>query len=145
MKKIVVCLVVFVVLFAGCTGSFKATRAIHNWHSSQENKWVDEALFLVVVIIPVYGVAMLIDGVIFNSVEFWTGKNPLTASIGNTPDKDIVLERSAMGVVAKDKTGAVLYTSMKDSSGSVSVYDSELNLVEYFSPEDVVAFKEKHL
>ena len=50
-----------------------------------------------------------------------------------------------MGVVAKDKTGAVLYTSMKDSSGGVSVYDSELNLVEYFSAEDVTTFKEKHL
>ena len=33
----------------------------------------------------------------------------------------------------------------KDSSGGVSVYDSELNRVEYFSAEDVTTFKGKHL
>ena len=128
-------LAVFVVV--GCTGSFNITRKIYDIHRSQENKWVDELIFLAVAIIPVYGFGMMFDAVIFNSIEFWTGKNPITLSKGDSPNEDFIVERTAMGVVAKDKSGVVVYTSIKDPSGSVSVYDSEYKLVKYFSSEEV--------
>ncbi len=53
------------------------------------------------------------------------------------------MERSARGVVAKDKTGSVLYTSIKDPEGGVSVYDGDEMLVRYFSPEDVQSEKSR--
>ncbi len=37
-------------------------------------------------IIPVYGVAVLVDGVVLNTIEFWTGDNPIT--MGEN-DKDV--------------------------------------------------------
>ncbi len=78
MKKAIVCLMVIGFVVTGCTGSFNITKNIYDVHRSQENKWVDEVVFLAFVIIPVYGIGMLADGVIFKTVEFWTGKNPIT-------------------------------------------------------------------
>lgn len=141
MKSIVMCLAIFVVLVSGCTGSFNVTKNIHKFHRTQENKWVDEAIFLGCALLPVYGLGMLGDAVIFNTVEFWSGKNPIKVSMSNSPDKDVILERSAEGVVAKDKFGSLLYTSTKDSEGGVSVYDGDKMLVRYFSPEEVQSKK----
>ena len=68
-----------VLLFSsGCYGPFLLTRKIHKWNGEiSENKWVVEAAFVVCAWLPIYGIATLADAVIFNSVEFWTGKNPL--------------------------------------------------------------------
>lgn len=76
MKKIIafVCAVSFLVV--GCTGSFKLSNKLYDYHRSQE-KWVDETIFLVCIIVPVYGVTLFVDGVVLNSIEFWTGNNPV--------------------------------------------------------------------
>ena len=70
----------------GCLGSFQLTRRLYNWNQSfSQDRWIKEAVFLVFIWAPVYGLAELGDGLIFNSIEFWTGKNPVnngTASIG---------------------------------------------------------------
>ena len=39
------------------------------------SKWANEAIFLGLNIIPVYGFAYLADIVVFNSIEFWTGES----------------------------------------------------------------------
>lgn len=141
MKKMIVCLMVVGFFVSGCTGSFNVTRNIYKIHRSQENKWVDEVIFLAFAIIPVYGIGILADGVIFNSIEFWSGENPITASKSDYLNDDIVIERSAVGAVAKDKSGMVLYTSTKDANGGVAVYDANEKLVRYFSPEEVKSKK----
>jgi hypothetical protein len=35
--------------------------------------------------IPVYELALLCDGVVFNSIEFWGGKNPIDPPAAFTP------------------------------------------------------------
>lgn len=65
-------------LTTSCYGPFNATRRLHEWNGDvSENKWAVEGMFLLVVIIPVYGVFMLGDAIIFNSIEFWGGENPI--------------------------------------------------------------------
>lgn len=67
----------------GCFGSFQATRNVYSWNKSfgDGNKWAQELMFLVIgPLVPVYGVAGFLDAVVLNSIEFWTGKNPMTAS-----------------------------------------------------------------
>lgn len=68
-----------VMLFSsGCYGPFLLTKKVHKWNGEiSDNKWVVEVAFLVCAWLPVYGIATLADAVIFNSVEFWTGQNPL--------------------------------------------------------------------
>ncbi|MGE4488563.1 MAG: DUF3332 family protein [Kiritimatiellales bacterium] len=80
MKKIVPALLIASILLTGCTGPFALTKKLHAWQTSFEDKWVDEVAFLGCIILPVYGLATLADGLIFNSVEFWTGENPMDSA-----------------------------------------------------------------
>ena len=64
---------------SACFGPFNATRQVYDWNKDVGGKWAQEGVFLVFAILPVYGLAMLGDAVIFNSIEFWTGDNPIDA------------------------------------------------------------------
>lgn len=63
------------VLCQGCYGPFNAVRRIHNWNGTFENEWAQEGMFLVL-IVP-YGLWTLGDMLIFNSIQFWGGTNPV--------------------------------------------------------------------
>lgn len=68
-----------------CFGSFQLTRKVYEFNRTiSYDKWIRWITFLVFVVVPVYGFASLVDAVFANSVEFWTGNNPITASAGET-------------------------------------------------------------
>lgn len=69
------------VLFSSCVGSFGLFNRVAKWNQHVSNKFVNELVFLALNIIPVYGVCYLADALVINSIEFWTGSNPM-ASIG---------------------------------------------------------------
>ena len=65
---------------SGCYGPFNLTRRLYNWNGqAAQGKWEKELIFLVLAYVPVYGLAIFGDAIIFNSMEFWTGKNPVDA------------------------------------------------------------------
>ena len=64
---------------SGCYGPFNLTRRLYNWNGQINGKWEKEFVFLVLAYVPIYGLAILGDGIVFNSMEFWTGKNPVDA------------------------------------------------------------------
>lgn len=68
-------------LFSSCVGSFGLFNRISSWNQTVGNKFVNELVFLALNIIPVYGVAYLADALVINSIEFWSGSNPM-ASVG---------------------------------------------------------------
>ena len=62
----------------GCLGRFAAFNKLSDWNQkATDNKFVNEIVFLALNIIPVYGIALLVDAVVFNSLEFWGEKNPM--------------------------------------------------------------------
>lgn len=61
----------------GCFGSFALTRQLHRWNAQIGEQWTNEFVFLGCIILPVYPISTLGDAIIFNSVEFWSGSNPL--------------------------------------------------------------------
>jgi len=63
-----------------CFGGFSLTRKVYKFVKGLGNKWVSWLVALVFWIIPVWGIAFLIDIFILNSIEFWTGKNPVSHS-----------------------------------------------------------------
>jgi hypothetical protein len=65
------------VLFSGCFGPMNASSRLATWNREIENRWVGEAVFLPMRIFYVYTVAFLGDVLIFNTIEFWGGKNPV--------------------------------------------------------------------
>lgn len=69
-------------LFSSCVGSFGLFNRLSSWNQSVGNKFVNELVFLAFNIIPVYGVAYVADALVINSIEFWSGSNPM-ANIGD--------------------------------------------------------------
>lgn len=69
-------------LFSSCVGSFGLFNRLSSWNQSVGNKFVNELVFLAFNIIPVYGVAYLADALVINSIEFWSGSNPM-ANVGD--------------------------------------------------------------
>ena len=173
MKKLVAMLVLFAFVLTGCFGSFNLTRKVYQFNKSQGDKWVQEIVFIVMVVVPVYGISTFVDAIVFNSVEFWTGENPVAAN-GVKPvmiakgqsgeatllfdgpqekislqitqgqsSKDLTFVSEEAGVVAKDAQGQTQFSAVTNADGSVSVYDKDAHLLKSFSPEQVAALAEK--
>lgn len=58
-----------------CIGPNNAYNSVLNWNSKLSNKYVNELAFLGLHFIPVYQLCYFGDLILFNSVEFWSGKN----------------------------------------------------------------------
>ena len=65
-------------LFTSCIGSFQLTNNLLNWNKNIDNKFVNELVFVAFLILPVYEVSALADILVINSIEFWSGSNPIT-------------------------------------------------------------------
>ncbi|MCE9594322.1 MAG: DUF3332 domain-containing protein [Planctomycetes bacterium] len=76
MKKTLSALAIAAALMCGsCYGPNKTWNNLHDWNGKvTDSKWGNEAVFLGLNIIPVYGVCYLADILIFNSIEFWKGE-----------------------------------------------------------------------
>ncbi len=64
-------------LTTSCIGSFALSNKLLTWNKQIDNKFVNELVFFAFWILPVYEVSMLADVVVFNSIEFWSGSNPV--------------------------------------------------------------------
>ncbi|EOX3090998.1 DUF3332 domain-containing protein [Vibrio cholerae] len=61
----------------GCMGQMAATGLVNKFNLEVvDNRYAREGLFLL--LSPVYGLTSTADLFIFNSIEFWTGKNPIS-------------------------------------------------------------------
>jgi hypothetical protein len=70
-------------LFSSCIGSFGLWNNLKEWNENVGDKFVNELVFFSFNIIPVYPVCYLVDVLVLNSIEFWTGENPM-AKVGET-------------------------------------------------------------
>ena len=132
MRKMVVAVAAMSIVTTGCFGSFQLTQDVYTWNKrvAGNNKWSRELVFLLVgPILPVYGVATFLDAVFVNSVEFWTGKNPVTAStkvIEKNGTKVVQTLRSDMGgrtqiFEISNAAGPVSTTTMFQATGALVV------------------------
>ncbi len=62
---------------SSCIGSFGLTNRLLAWNNTIGNKFVNELVFFAFLILPVYEVSALADLVVINSIEFWSGENPM--------------------------------------------------------------------
>ncbi len=67
----------------GCFGEFALVRKVYNWNQDIGGKFVNTLVFYALNIIPVYGIASLVDFVILNLIEFWSGSNPVSMKEGD--------------------------------------------------------------
>lgn len=142
-------LAVMISAVGGCYGSFALVQKVHKWNGTFGNKFVNELGFLVLNIVPVYGVAAFIDVIVLNSIEFWTGKNPSLSTNDTIVPLDennsltlrgsdgtmvlttkteagtmqYVFEKSTDGTLVKDLTGKVLARCVQSAEGGMRIYD----------------------
>jgi len=65
-------------LASSCLGPDNAYRSIRDWNRDlSDQDWVNELVFLGLYFIPVYPIALLADIVVFNTIHYWTGDNPI--------------------------------------------------------------------
>ena len=72
-------LVALALVASGCYGPFNLTRRLYQWNGQIAGKCEKELVFLLLAWAPVYGLTVAGDAIVFNSMEFWTGKNPVEA------------------------------------------------------------------
>ena len=151
MKKIVLMLVVVSMLtlsMTGCFGSFKATR----WLYSQYEGLNQPISTLVMWVTIWYGVPFLgfVDIVILNTLEFWTGSNPLAMSEGEMDirhysqdgkDYDVVLTHNKIDIIERGNpvnNASFVYETnenawyLHDSKGEISLLTETVGNITYF-------------
>jgi hypothetical protein len=96
-------------LSAGCFGKFQLTRKVYDMNQSIDEKYVRSAATWIFVLVPVYGIAALLDLIVFNVIEFWTGENPVAEAK--------VTKEYAQG------NGRTVLTLSRDGSATVAVID----------------------
>lgn len=97
-------------LTTSCIGSFSLTNKLLSWNRSVSDKFVNEVVFIAFWIVPVYEVAALADILVLNSIEFWSGNNPL--AIGTK----VIDGQDGRYLVECDGKG---YTIKSENDGSV--------------------------
>ena len=66
------------VTFTSCIGSFRLSNKVLSWNKQVSNsKFVNEVVFFCFWVLPVYEVTTIADVLVVNSIEFWSGDNPL--------------------------------------------------------------------
>lgn len=103
----------FLTVTTACYGPFNLTRNVYHWNSGIKDrgevsdKWMKKFVFFGMIVVPVYMFSALLDGVIFNSMQFWSGDNPITAS---------ELENDGLTKVARFGDVAVRWTSTSEGA-----------------------------
>ena len=151
-----------VVMSSGCYGSFVLTSKLYKWNGTVGSKLAKEAVFLVLVIVPVYGLATFGDAVVLNLIEFWSGTNPMASNdmimIDGTPvklafeptNRSFKIVRQQDGketamtftdeqgmAVAKDENGNVLASCRTDGDGGMTLLDRQGKVIGKYSKSEV--------
>ena len=86
MKKGIAALVCAgMITLTGCYGSNALFGKLHKWNGTLGNKWLNSIVHFFLMVIPVYPISLcFIDGLILNTVEFWTSAMK-TSSAPSTP------------------------------------------------------------
>ena len=133
-------------MFSSCIGSFGLTNKLLSWNKSLGNKFANEAVFFLFWIFPAYEVSLFLDTIILNSIEFWSGSNP----VADTGTKTIETENGTYTVETKtdgyhiEKEGEEKTLDFKfdeqNQTWSMSSDGVETKLMQYKDADEVVMF-----
>ena len=122
-----------------CYGSFGLTNKVHEWNGQVSNeKWVNELVFIGINIVPIYSVAAFIDAVILNSIEFWTGNNPIVMKEGVYEESNLKYKGRDFRV-RKTKNNVEIVNATTQESESFEYFPEEGKWYQMNGGEKVVA------
>ena len=106
-------------LFTSCIGSFKMWNGLKDWNQGVGDKFVNELVFIALHIVPVYEIAYLADLVVLNTIEFWSGSNPMASN----EVKEIKGENGEY--LVKTNNNGYTITNKDDNQSMYLVYNQE--------------------
>lgn len=125
--KLVAVLLSATLVLSSCIGSFSLTNKIKSWNEGLGDKFVNEIVFFAMHIIPVYPISLFIDGVVLNSIEFWTGNqvvqndNNSTKIVKNSKGEDVAITATTEGYTVSNGAEEVNFIfNEADNSWSVA-------------------------
>ena len=108
--------------FSSCLGSFGITGKLYNFNQNVGGKFVNQVVFWAFCIVPVYEIAVFADVVIFNTIEFWTGSNPIAEGV----TKDVKGENGLQYNITSTKDGYKI--KCENGQEMNLVYNKETNV-----------------
>jgi len=87
MKKKLLALLVLPGILTSCLGTMGLSGKVKKFNlEATEHRWGREGIFLGFQVFWVYRVCAILDLLVFNSIEFWSGENPIN---GKSPLVDV--------------------------------------------------------
>ena len=100
-------------LSAGCFGKFQLTRKVYDINQSIDEKYVRSAATWIFAIVQVYTVAALVDLIVFNVIEFWSGENP----VASAPVTKVYAQGNGKTVLTLSRDGSATVAAVERYEG----------------------------
>ncbi|MDE5888152.1 MAG: DUF3332 domain-containing protein [Muribaculaceae bacterium] len=170
MKKFKLSVAVILALAAfmplqSCIGSFALTNRVLSWNKQVGSKFVNELVFFAFWLLPVYEVTSVADLIVLNSIEFWSGNNPInqastkvieseegkyyiacdekgysiTAPDGNEVRLEFEPDNQTWSVISDNGTAYPFMTMIDDSHVKMICPDGDFRMVD-LSEQGVMAY-----
>lgn len=113
--------------FTSCIGSFGLTKSVLSWNKQVGSKFINELVFFAFWVLPVYEVTSIADLLILNSIEFWSGRNPMEASTRIIPSDhgNYLVECDGKGyTITSELTGSKMRLDFDEDSQTWSYNDN---------------------
>lgn len=124
------------ITFSSCIGSFGLLNKFCQWEmNATGNHFVNGILGII--LLPVAGICSTVDVIVLNTIEFWTGENPIASNVGKT--QNIMGSDGIMYAVKTLKNG---YEITKPNGEVVMfTYDKKQNAW-YMNGSELIRFNE---
>lgn len=136
-KGIITLLCAGMVVLTGCYGKNACFEKLHQWNGTLGNKWLNSIVHFFLMVFGVYPICLgLIDGLVLNTVEFWTGSNPLAGGDSyfeqDAQGNSIAAVKNADGTMSVELTtaaGEKANLTLERDADVVRALDEQGNLV----------------
>lgn len=156
MKKFIVMLLVLSILMvslSSCYGSFTLTKKLYKFNGTVGNKFIQTLVMWIFIGVPVYSTCGFIDFVVLNTIEFWTGANPLAMNSGDQEIKyytdnginyKVITSQNRYDIYDLDNPAhdvSFVFDAqnenwlMEKDGKQVTIVDANAKLVKFFTPE----------
>lgn len=117
-------------MFSSCIGSFGLFNTLKDWNEGvTDNKFVNELLFFALGACQIYTISIVADMLLFNSIEFWSGNNPV-ANIGEVKtvkgeNGDYLVKTNADGYTITNEAGQEMTLKFNAEAQSWNVMNGD--------------------
>ena len=139
-----VCTLMGSMLFSSCIGSFNLTNKLLTWNKQIGSKFVNELVFFAFWILPVYEVSAVADILVLNSIEFWSGTNPIakgTTEVQGSDGKYIVKADHKGYTITSETDGSEVRLNFneKEQSWAIALEDGTEQKIFTFVDDEHIA------